>query len=172
MTFSLSRWLWRRRDSKLRPAASPALAEQRRKEEDLAGASGRRGKKNKGGKVAGRDSKPPTDPEFNGVIVPVDGVCMSDSDDSGDSDWSIGWFEHQSSEFSTETESERSFAVLVPCYGLRAIPGKDPRKKKEKVNDSARHDDPHAQLNAVLSTSPSQDNQKYLQQWLDSLKNY
>ncbi|GLJ47020.1 hypothetical protein SUGI_0992760 [Cryptomeria japonica] len=172
MTFSLSRWLWRKRDSKLRPAASPALAERRRQEEDVAGTSGRRSRKSKGGKGAGRDSKAPTDPEFNGVIVPVDGVCMSDSEDSGDSDWSIGWFEHQSSEFSTETESERSFAVLIPCYGLGALP-KDPRKKKEKVNDSARHDDPQGQLlNAVLSTSPSQDNQKYLQQWLDSQKNY
>lgn len=55
------------------------------------------------------------DSEFDMVIVPSDGVSMSGSENSDDSDWSIGWFEPHSKKF-TENDEE-SFAVLIPYYG-------------------------------------------------------
>lgn len=57
------------------------------------------------------------DREYDAVIVPSDCGCLSGSD-SDDSDWSIGWLEHQASDFQNEAnDEESSFAVLVPCYG-------------------------------------------------------
>ncbi|KAK4784058.1 hypothetical protein SAY86_018426 [Trapa natans] len=57
------------------------------------------------------------DREFDIVLVPSDGDCFSGSDDSGDSDWSIGWLEPHGPEFLSDSENEdSSFAVLVPCY--------------------------------------------------------
>ncbi|KAH0462247.1 hypothetical protein IEQ34_009822 [Dendrobium chrysotoxum] len=57
------------------------------------------------------------DREYDAVIVPCDGGCLSGSE-SDDSDWSIGWMEPHSSDFLIEAdEDESSFAVLVPCYG-------------------------------------------------------
>lgn len=55
--------------------------------------------------------------EYDVVVVPSDGGCISGSE-SDDSDWSIGWFEPHGPDFSSENESENSFAVLVRCYGL------------------------------------------------------
>ncbi|KAK6940263.1 hypothetical protein RJ641_029794 [Dillenia turbinata] len=57
--------------------------------------------------------------EYDVVVVPSDGVCFSGSE-SEDSDWSIGWMEPHAPGFlsSDDDESESSFAVLVPCYGL------------------------------------------------------
>ncbi|KAK4778266.1 hypothetical protein SAY87_018453 [Trapa incisa] len=57
------------------------------------------------------------DREFDIVLVPSDGDCFSGSDDSEDSDWSIGWLEPHGPEFLSDSENEdSSFAVLVPCY--------------------------------------------------------
>lgn len=56
------------------------------------------------------------DREYDVVIVPSDGGCVSDSE-SDDSDWSIGWLEPHGPEFPSDDESDNSFAVLVPCYG-------------------------------------------------------
>lgn len=55
------------------------------------------------------------DREYDVVLVPSDGVCLSGSE-SDDSDWSIGWLEPHASEFKGDDESDSSFAVLVPCY--------------------------------------------------------
>ncbi|RWW84230.1 hypothetical protein BHE74_00007169 [Ensete ventricosum] len=56
------------------------------------------------------------DREYDVVLVPPDGGCVSDSQ-SDESDWSIGWLEPHAPEFQNERETENSFAVLVPCYG-------------------------------------------------------
>ncbi|MCL7048020.1 hypothetical protein MKW94_027561 [Papaver nudicaule] len=55
------------------------------------------------------------DREYDIVIVPSDGGCLSGSE-SDDSDWSIGWMEPHGFDFISDDETE-SFAVLVPCYG-------------------------------------------------------
>lgn len=54
------------------------------------------------------------DREYDIVLVPSDGGCMSGSETDG-SDWSVGWLEPHGPDFDSDTEN--SFAVLVPCYG-------------------------------------------------------
>ena len=56
------------------------------------------------------------DREYDVVLVPSDGGCVSGSE-SDDSDWSIGWLEPHGPGFPSDDESDNSFAVLVPCYG-------------------------------------------------------
>ncbi|PIA52290.1 hypothetical protein AQUCO_01000276v1 [Aquilegia coerulea] len=56
------------------------------------------------------------DREYDVVLVPSDGGCLSGSE-SDDSDWSIGWMEPHAPDFQSDDETESSFAVLVPCYG-------------------------------------------------------
>ncbi|KAK2973500.1 hypothetical protein RJ640_020162 [Escallonia rubra] len=55
------------------------------------------------------------DKEYDVVLVPSDGVCLSGSE-SDDSDWSIGWLEPHAPDFQSDEEGDDSFAVLVPCY--------------------------------------------------------
>lgn len=55
------------------------------------------------------------DKEYDAVLVPSDGVCLSGSE-SDDSDWSIGWLEPHAPDFQSDDEGDDSFAVLVPCY--------------------------------------------------------
>ena len=59
------------------------------------------------------------DKEYDVVLVPSDGVCLSGSE-SEDSDWSIGWLEPHAPGFHSSDddgdERDDSFAVLVPCY--------------------------------------------------------
>ena len=55
------------------------------------------------------------DREYDVVLVPSDGVCLSGSE-SDDSDWSIGWLEPHAPDFLSDDETDRTFAVLVPCY--------------------------------------------------------
>ncbi|KAM7274680.1 hypothetical protein ACFE04_016546 [Oxalis oulophora] len=55
------------------------------------------------------------DHEYDVVLVPSDGVCLSESE-SDDSDWSIGWLEPHGPDFDSDAESDNSYAVLVPCY--------------------------------------------------------
>ncbi|GFP92007.1 hypothetical protein PHJA_001344800 [Phtheirospermum japonicum] len=57
------------------------------------------------------------DKEYDVVLVPSDGVCLSGSE-SDDSDWSIGWLEPHAPDFQSDDEVDDSFAVLVPCYRL------------------------------------------------------
>lgn len=64
-----------------------------------------------------REQRKNIDREFDFVLVPSDGVCLSGSDESEDSDWSIGWLEPHGPGFPSDDEDEdNSFAVLVPCY--------------------------------------------------------
>ncbi|XP_058179630.1 uncharacterized protein LOC131298277 isoform X2 [Rhododendron vialii] len=55
------------------------------------------------------------DKDYDAVLVPSDGVCLSGSE-SDDSDWSIGWLEPHAPDFQSDDEGDDSFAVLVPCY--------------------------------------------------------
>lgn len=55
------------------------------------------------------------DKEYDVVLVPSDGVCLSGSE-SDESDWSIGWLEPHAPDFQSDDEANDSFAVLVPCY--------------------------------------------------------
>ncbi|KAL3838656.1 hypothetical protein ACJIZ3_023247 [Penstemon smallii] len=55
------------------------------------------------------------DKEYDVVLVPSDGVCLSGSE-SDDSDWSVGWMEPHAPGFQSDDETDNSFAVLVPCY--------------------------------------------------------
>lgn len=55
------------------------------------------------------------DKEYDVVLVPSDGVCLSGSE-SDDSDWSVGWLEPHAPDFQSDDEVDDSFAVLVPCY--------------------------------------------------------
>ncbi|KAK1423624.1 hypothetical protein QVD17_18930 [Tagetes erecta] len=110
------------------------------------------------------------DKEYDVVLVPSDGVCLSASDESSyDSDWSIGWMEPHAPGFynsddedvdadadtDTDAIADNSFAVLVPCYR------NDCRGFKMKEKDSK-----HL-LNVVTA-----EGNKYMDQWLASVQNY
>ncbi|XP_064954891.1 uncharacterized protein LOC135607201 [Musa acuminata AAA Group] len=96
------------------------------------------------------------DKEYDIVLVPSDGGCMSGSE-SSDSDWSIGWLEPHAPEFQSDSETENSsFAVLVPCYG---------RGRCEQVESSKTH-----VLGAVDRLDDDlSDGKKYIEEWLSSL---
>ncbi|XP_010254547.1 PREDICTED: uncharacterized protein LOC104595498 [Nelumbo nucifera] len=98
------------------------------------------------------------DREYDVVLVPPDGGCLSGSE-SDDSDWSIGWLEPHAPDFLSDDEAENSFAVLVPCYG---------RGRREMVDNSKN------QILGALGNLPngySADGKKYMEQWLSSLQN-
>ncbi|KAL5705368.1 hypothetical protein ACHQM5_023678 [Ranunculus cassubicifolius] len=98
------------------------------------------------------------DREYDVVLVPSDGGCLSGSE-SDDSDWSIGWMEPHAADFQSDDETESSFAVLVPCYG---------RGRREIVEGSNNH------LFGVIgeiTNGYSADGKKYMEQWLSSLQN-
>lgn len=56
------------------------------------------------------------DREYDVVLVPADGGCVSGSE-SDDSDYSVGWLEPHGPGFQSDDDADNSFAVLVPCYG-------------------------------------------------------
>ncbi|GAB2290340.1 hypothetical protein Dimus_024619 [Dionaea muscipula] len=56
------------------------------------------------------------DKEYDVVLVPSDGGCISDSESDG-SDWSVGWSEPHAPGFLSDDENDGGFGVLVPCYG-------------------------------------------------------
>ncbi|XP_059624141.1 uncharacterized protein LOC132267105 [Cornus florida] len=96
------------------------------------------------------------DKEYDGVLVPSDGVCLSGSE-SDDSDWSIGWLEPHAPDFQSDDEADDSFAVLVPCY---------------KHNCKELEEGPNNQfLNAIknLPNEYSAEGKKYVEQWLSSI---
>lgn len=99
------------------------------------------------------------DREYDVVLVPSDGVCLSGSE-SDDSDWSIGWLEPHGPDFLSDDETDNSFAVLVPCYK----PG-----SKELV------DSPNDQLLTAIKNLPNEysaEGKKHIEQWLSSLNNF
>ncbi|PSS21476.1 Forkhead box protein [Actinidia chinensis var. chinensis] len=95
------------------------------------------------------------DKEYDVVLVPSDGVCLSGSE-SDDSDWSIGWLEPHAPGFQSDDEEADSFAVLVPCYRH------DCKELKEG---------PNLQFLSAIKNLPNEysDCKKYVEQWLSSL---
>lgn len=94
------------------------------------------------------------DREHDVVVVPSDGGCVSGSE-SDDSDWSIGWLEPHGPGFQDDNDSDDSFAVLVPCYGLG----------HEDVEENPK--------DRFLETIPdiyAAENKKFMEQWLSSLR--
>nr|GMD49277.1 Amelogenin, X like [Ipomoea batatas] len=69
-----------------------------------------------------REERRRVDKEYDMVLVPSDGACLTGSE-SDDSDWSIGWLEPHAPGFQSDDEAEDSFGVLVPCYrnGCKAL---------------------------------------------------
>ncbi|KAJ7958915.1 Ribosomal RNA small subunit methyltransferase A [Quillaja saponaria] len=94
------------------------------------------------------------DREYDVVLVPSDGGCVSGSE-SDDSDWSIGWLEPHGPGFPSDDETDNSFAVLVPCYG-HGYGG--------MVEDAK---------NIIFSNvgNFTDESTKYMEQWLTSLQN-
>lgn len=113
------------------------------------------------------------DREYDVVLVPSDGGYLSGSE-SDDSDWSIGWFEPHAPDFSSENESENSFAVLVPCYGL---PHRSDTVDSKRASLATGAENPKTQLlDVILSNlsngSSATDSKKYMEQWLSSLQEH
>ncbi|KAI3665090.1 hypothetical protein L6452_43708 [Arctium lappa] len=107
------------------------------------------------------------DKEYDVVLVPSDGVCLSASEESSyDSDWSIGWMEPHAHDFlqsDSDDVSDNNFAVLVPCY-------------RNDCKAFKMEEEPSNQLLTVLSKLPNgfpaADGNKYMEQWLASLQNF
>ncbi|CAA3025486.1 Hypothetical predicted protein [Olea europaea subsp. europaea] len=100
--------------------------------------------------------------EYDVVLVPSDGVCLSASE-SDDSDWSIGWLEPHSSDFLGDVDADDSFAVLVPCYRHDC---KELEKQEMEV--------PNKQFFSAMKNLPyeySAEGKVYMEQWLSSLQN-
>ncbi|KAL9248932.1 hypothetical protein AKJ16_DCAP20978 [Drosera capensis] len=93
------------------------------------------------------------DKEYDAVLVPSDGGCISDSDSDG-SDWSVGWSEAHASGFQSDGENDGGFAVLVPCYGRGRTKVTPNENKKDVILHIAGH--------------RSDDGKKYVEQWLSS----
>lgn len=94
------------------------------------------------------------DKEYDVVLVPSDGACLSGSE-SDDSDWSIGWLEPHGPCLQSDDEVDNSFAVLVPCY----------RQKEE----------PSIELLSATKnflTDCQDGGREYMEQWLSSLQNF
>ncbi|XP_020264522.1 uncharacterized protein LOC109840332 [Asparagus officinalis] len=101
-----------------------------------------------------REERRRIDREYDIVLVPSDGGCMSGSE-SEDSDWSVGWLEPHGSDF--DSDAENSFAVLVPCYGRGRC------EKVEAMKSGA--------LGAVYEQNVySSADKDYIEQWLSSLQ--
>ncbi|XP_020590814.1 uncharacterized protein LOC110031768 isoform X2 [Phalaenopsis equestris] len=102
------------------------------------------------------------DREYDMVIVPSDGGCLSGSE-SDDSDWSIGWMEPHASDFqSNNSDGESSFAVLVPCYNHGRCEKIGNLKSYVLGTDRAAN-----QQNAFSS-----ENGEYIERWLSTLQNF
>ncbi|XP_065847418.1 uncharacterized protein [Euphorbia lathyris] len=94
------------------------------------------------------------DREYDIVLVPSDGGCVSGSE-SDDSDYSIGWLEPHGPSF----ESDDSFAVLVPCYGC--------------AQDHLLEDSKKKVFGAIVNIQDgySDDCKQYMEEWLSSVQN-
>lgn len=167
----IARWLRRRRESNLRPRPSASFLEkakpsptsasfpEKAKDPEQHGA-GRRTATHARTRFSEVDKRR-ADTEIDGFVVPEDVGDWTSCSDSDDSDWSIGWFEPLSSRFSSDDESENSFGVLVPCYGPSSRHVVDSRGKKTGKTRI---------LDTIQPKNSSQDSQKYVEKWLESLK--
>ncbi|CAH9065895.1 unnamed protein product [Cuscuta epithymum] len=97
------------------------------------------------------------DKEYDIVLVPSDGGCVSGSE-SDDSDWSIGWMEPHGSGFQGDDESDDSFAVLVPCYG-------------HAENFANNLQDQFLSTVRNIPDIYATESKTYMEQWLSSLQN-
>ncbi|KDP41484.1 hypothetical protein JCGZ_15891 [Jatropha curcas] len=97
------------------------------------------------------------DREYDVVLVPSDGGCVSGSE-SDDSDYSIGWLEPHGPGFQSDDETDNSFAVLVPCYG----------RAQDKAFENSKNKIFGAIIN--IQNGYSDDSKKYMEQWLSSLQ--
>ncbi|CAN4115180.1 unnamed protein product [Withania somnifera] len=97
------------------------------------------------------------DREYDIVLVPSDGGCVSGSE-SDDSDWSVGWLEPHGPGFQTDDDIDDSFAVLVPCYGCG----------RSNLEDIA--EDKFMQTIQNFRDIHASENKKYMEQWLSSLR--
>eukprot|EP01018_Ginkgo_biloba_P035267 Gb_14558 [translate_table: standard] len=180
---NITRWLWRRRDSIAQPrptksssqpsaaaaSSSPTSASKPRGKSRGAesAVSGGQQQRHNNGKKSGprrqwrgrRESR--IDTEFDSVLVPTEVECMSGSE-SGDSDWSIGWYEPHSSELSSENGSENSFAVLVPCYGIPSGP------VVESWNGDYSQKSNNRRRKEFMFNGSRADNNHYVEEWLSS----
>ncbi|KAG8503215.1 hypothetical protein CXB51_001071 [Gossypium anomalum] len=97
------------------------------------------------------------DREYDVVLVPSDGGCVSGSESDG-SDYSIGWLEPHGSGFHGDDDSDNSFAVLVPCY--------------EQSEGNMVVDSKNKILGAIanIPDNYSAESKKYVEQWLSSLQ--
>lgn len=97
------------------------------------------------------------DKEYDVVLVPSDGGCVSGSE-SDDSDYSIGWLEPHGPGFQSDDDADDSFAVLVPCYGYA---------QDDMIRDTTTNI-----LGAIVNISDnySAESRKYMEQWLSSLQ--
>ncbi|KAJ7965819.1 Ribosomal RNA small subunit methyltransferase A [Quillaja saponaria] len=156
---NLSWWLWSGKHQEPRISNGPAInssADSGMWESDALksplvkradmGSSSRRVK----GKWQSREERK-IDREYDVVLVPSDGGCVSGSE-SDDSDWSIGWLEPHGPGFPSDDEKDNSFAVLVPCYG-HGYGG-----KMEKNN-----------ILSNVGNFPNE-SKKYMEHWLSSLQ--
>ncbi|KAL2489784.1 uncharacterized protein Fot_43076 [Forsythia ovata] len=98
------------------------------------------------------------DREYDVVLVPSDGGCLSGSDSDG-SDWSVGWLEPHGPGFQSDDNFDDSFAVLVPCYG---------HGRKDLVDNPK---DVFIDTIGNISDIHAAENKKYMQQWVSSLQN-
>ncbi|CAI9276171.1 unnamed protein product [Lactuca saligna] len=119
------------------------------------------------------------DKEYDVVLVPSDGVCLSASEESSyDSDWSIGWMEPHAPDFfqsddddDSDAVADNSFAVLVPCYrnDCKAF------TTEEVAQPQPQHHNSSNQFLNVLTALPNgfpAEGNKYMEQWLASLQNF
>ncbi|XP_052188727.1 uncharacterized protein LOC127799056 [Diospyros lotus] len=99
------------------------------------------------------------DHEYDVVLVPSDGDCVSGSESDG-SDWSIGWLEPHGPEFRSDADSDDSFAVLVPCYGRGRM------DMEGNLGEKFMHT-----IRNVPDIYAAAESKKYMEQWLSSLQN-
>ncbi|GAV66839.1 hypothetical protein CFOL_v3_10349 [Cephalotus follicularis] len=96
-----------------------------------------------------------TDREYDVVLVPSDGGCVSGSE-SDISDYSVGWLEPHGPGFPIDDDdANNSFAVLVPCYG---------HAQDDLVED------PKKKFSGAIVDAPNE-SKNYMEQWLSSILN-
>ncbi|XP_025012208.2 uncharacterized protein LOC8268420 isoform X1 [Ricinus communis] len=98
------------------------------------------------------------DREYDVVLVPSDGGCVSGSE-SDDSDYSIGWLEPHGAGFQSDDDMDSSFAVLVPCYG--------------RAQDKVFEDSKNNMFGAIVNIQDgfSNESKRCMEEWLSSLQN-
>ncbi|KAG8660314.1 uncharacterized protein LOC110605826 isoform X3 [Manihot esculenta] len=97
------------------------------------------------------------DREYDAVLVPSDGGCVSGSE--SDSDYSIGWLEPHGPAFQSNDDEDNSFAVLVTCYG----------RAQEKAFENSKNNLFGAVVN--IQDGYSDESIKYMEKWLSGLQN-